>query len=236
MSYKLSTDGDTIERYYWNLFIKDEFPSYEDFWLKFVVLLTNRPRDIYFKNDLDLSIMGKSILDLPIAQLGYSMIRNLGRCFDIIKILELGDSSEILKQTNYFIEFFVRLVGAQDNTFELLERMNNFGKYTSFDKKSGEKARQNWRSNKNNPLQSIRSYRNSLVHGRLTFSITGEGKLYFPEIGTEDLYLDWRIITDHSNLERIEKAKLDFIPVLSITKFAWEETIKYLENNFKRII
>jgi hypothetical protein len=42
---RLATDGDDLERLYWPEFIRDEFPTFEKFWLRFVVPLTTRDID-----------------------------------------------------------------------------------------------------------------------------------------------------------------------------------------------
>ena len=248
MNYRLHIDGDDWERYCWGLFIRDKFPIYESFWLKYVVPVTNRPENVHFKNDKELQEIDKSPTDIVIAQLSYTMIRHLGRCFEILKILESdfkpSKAKDFFKRTSFFVEFFSRLIGAQDNAFELFEMKENPGIYINecFDKNSKEKARKNWQEKNSKILEPIikpiKRYRNNLIHGILQVSITGEGKLCFPKIGTEDWYFDWRIITDHSaeNYRRREDAKKDFISDLEITKEAWSKTINYFKSNFEKII
>lgn len=231
-TYRLAIDGDDFERRCWNLFVKDQFPSYERFWLKSVVSLTNRPNNVHFKTDTELAAIGKSESDLCVAQLNYSILRHLMRCFETLKILETP--SGVDQQLNLLQEGMARLVGAQDNAFELLERVTkNPSIYKAF-QDSG-KAREKWKEDNNSPLQHIRKYRNSLVHGRLLPGIMDEVRLCLPNIGKESLYLDWRIITDLSNNPRREKAKEDFFSVLDILERAWNETIIYLENNWKSL-
>lgn len=230
-TYRLAIDGDDFERLSWNLFIKDQFPSYEAFWLKFVVPLTNRPNNVHFKTNAELAAIGKSELDLCVAQLNYSILRHLMRCFETLKILET--SSRIDQQLNLLQEGMARLVGAQDNAFELLERVKNPNDYKAF--KDSSKAREKWKEDNNDPLQHIRKYRNSLVHGRLLPGVMDGVRLCLPNIGKEGLYLDWRIITDLSNNSRREEAKKDFFSVLNILESAWNETVMYLENNWKSL-
>ena len=102
ITYRLAIDGDYLERHYWGLFIKDQFPSYEKFWLDFVVPLTNRPYNIDFKTDAELTKIGKSALDLCIAQLNYSILRHLIRCFDIRNTLK--EPTVIMYQLDLLVE------------------------------------------------------------------------------------------------------------------------------------
>lgn len=229
-SIRLSIDGDDLERRYWDLFIKDQFPSYESFWLKFVVPLTNRPDNINFKTDIELTKIGKSKLDLCIAQLNYSALLHLARCFEIIKTLEHNTGIE---QSDLLVEGFTRLSGAQDNAFEMLERLNRPNCYEPFIKRKSELARKVWQQDKKQPLQHIRSYRNALVHGLKLPIIVDGNRLCMPDIGKEDKYLDWRLVTELTP-ER-EEYKKDFISVLTILGNAWNQTIDYLENNWKSL-
>lgn len=232
--YRLAIDGDGIEQYYWGLFIKNYFPSYESFWLKHVVPLTNRPDNIHFKTDEELARVNKSAKDLHIAQLSYSAMTNLGRCFDILNIFK-DKQRNIIEQRDFLAEGFTRLIGAQDNVFELLERKKN-STYEPFNSISGKTARNNWRNTNGHPLEPIRRYRNNLVHGGIHSSVTGDANvIWFAMVGTEEKYLDWRIITDKSKVERFEKAKIDFITPFEILNCAFEETLKYFENHFKNL-
>lgn len=230
-TYRLAIDGDDFERHCWNLFVKDQFPSYERFWLKFVVPLTNRPNNVHFKTDADLATISKLKSDLCIAQLNYSVLRHLMRCFEVLKALE--NPIGIDQQLNLLLEGMVRLSGAQDNAFELLERAKNPSNYQPFAEKDGKTAREAWQKNQNYPLQNLRDYRNSLIHGRLLPRIIDGSRLCLPEIGKVNLYLDWRIITDPSNNPGLDKAH--FISVLNISEFAWKETVNYLESNWKNL-
>lgn len=112
--YRLIKDGDYYEQKYWNLFIERQFLSYEDFWIKNIVPLTNRPLEIHFKTDGELLQIGKTANDICIAQLHYSILRHLVRVFDILRENYINIDS--------LTEGFVRLCGALDVSFELLER------------------------------------------------------------------------------------------------------------------
>ena len=230
-TYRLAIDGDDLERYYWGLFIKDQFPSYEIFWLKFVVPLTNRPNDIHFKNNSELVKIGKSESDICIAQLNYSIFRHLIRCFEIRKII---DNTSRINQLDLILEGMTRLVGCHDIAFELLERLANPADYKPFIMKSGKNAKEKWQKDNRYPLKLIRDYRNNLVHGRLPSSIIDGSRLCLPAIGKESQYLDWRKTTDFNNPKR-EKYKKDFPHASDILENAWNETIGYLENNWKNL-
>lgn len=229
--YRIAIDGDDSERHCWDLFIKDQFPSYERFWLKYVVTLTNRPDNIHFKKNAELTAIDKKEADLCIAQLNYSVLRHLMRCFEVLKILETPDGAN--QQLNLLQEGMARLVGAQDNAFELLQRIKNPNGYKPFLEKDGKKSREAWQKSQNYPLQSLRDYRNSLMHGRILPGIMDGQRLCLPDIGKVELYLDWRLITELSS-ER-EKYKKDFISVLNILECSWSKTVVYLETNWKNL-
>jgi hypothetical protein len=59
------------------LFVKPEFPSYERFWQKHCVPLTNRPVDIQLKSNAELTALVKKDEDVAIAQLHYTVLRHL---------------------------------------------------------------------------------------------------------------------------------------------------------------
>lgn len=229
--YKLAINGDDLERHYWGLFLKDYFPSYESFWLKFVVPLTNRPIDIHFKNDLELSRIGKTEADICIAQLSYSIFRHLMRCF---KIREEIKTSPLMSQFDLMLEGMTRLVGSLDICFELFERLKNPKEYNAFDEKSGRRISDKRRDLKSDPARSMRIYRNNLVHGRMPPLITWEEKLCLPAIKKETEYFDWRKVTNSSEPLR-EEYKKDFFSAAKIFEEAWSNTINYLENQFKTL-
>jgi hypothetical protein len=229
--FSLATDGDYFECRYWALFIRDQFPSYEKFWLRFVVPLTNRPKDIHFKTDSELSAVGKTASDVHTAQLNYSVLKHLARCFDVLRLLK---DSVGMEQQDLLLEGIVRLVGAQDNAFELLERFNNPQKnYTAFNENASEQARRAWIRSSSNRLKPIRDYRNNIAHGLQFPSIADGKRLCYPEIGKEGKYFDWRLITASS--PSLEQYKKDFISVLTILEGAWNETLGYLEGHWKNL-
>ena len=229
-TYKLSTNGDDLERHYWSLFIKDQFPSYERFWLNFVVPLTNRPDNIHFKTDIELAKIGKSKVHLCVAQLNYSVLMHLGRCFEVLRALKDNIGIE---QADLLLEGITRLVGAQDNGFELLERLNRFGCYDPFVQGDSKLARERWQRDKKSPLQHLRNYRNTLVHGSQLPKVADGNRLCMPAVRKEAKYLDWRLITELSP-DR-EEYKKDFISVLDILEGAWKETVGYLDNEWEKL-
>ena len=83
--YFLNKDGDSLERKYWEKFIKKEFPSYEKYWQKYIVPLTNRPHDVHFKTKEELEKINKGENDIFLAQLHYTVLKHLTRVFDILE-------------------------------------------------------------------------------------------------------------------------------------------------------
>lgn len=232
MSYNLLNDGDGIEKKYWSKFIQNQFPAYEKFWIRNVTPLTNRPINIHFKTDNELRKIGKSANDICLSQLHYSILKHLARAFDILISRDIN--------LDNLIEGMVRLNGALDIAFELLERFNNPTKYNAWlDKKKnssdlgGKEARENWQRNNSYPLQSIRSYRNHLIHGRMLPRI-GRSAYCLPKIELENKYFDWRLITDPSNNPGFNMQ--DFMPANEILEQAWRETLSYLEAQWKAIL
>lgn len=232
MTYSLIEDGDGVEKKYWNKFIQNQFSSYEKFWVKYVTPLTNRPVNIHFKTDGELKNLGKSANEICISQLHYSILKHLTRAFDIVNLHNINLDS--------LIEGMVRLCGALDITFELLERFSNPAKYDPWlDKKKnrlelgGKEACENWQKNNQYPLQTIRDYRNHLIHGRMLPGILGD-IYYLPKIGSESNYFDWRLITDPLNNPSLNKE--DLMSADEILKQAWKEVIVYLENQWKTIL
>lgn len=231
-NYRLAIDGDYYEQKYWGLFIQNQFQSYEDFWIKNIVPLTNRPIDIHFKTDQELLQIGKTVNDICIAQLHYSVLRHLVRVFDIM--------SKGNVDLDTLTEGTARLCGALDVTFEVLERFNNPSKYDPWLEKKdkngnngGKEAREAWQKANSYPLQKLRNYRNHLIHGRMLPGVVGN--VYFlPKIETENKYFDWRKITDPSNNPGLDQN--DLIPIGDILLFAWTETIKYLDDQWKTVL
>jgi len=224
-TYIIQSDGDPFEKRYWNDFISNEWPEYELFWQKHVTPLTNRPSNLHFKDDATLISEGHSVEDICIAQLHYSILRHLGHIYGLLQ-----NPHPYIDQLT---EVFVRIVGAQDIAFELLERYTNPGGYDPWlpKKRAGilgsREAKSKWQQNHSCPLQDIRNYRNHLVHGRMIPGVIAD-TYYFPGIGREEDYFDWRVITS-SNTWQAEIGHSLF-PSISIGKEAWEKTLSYLRS------
>src|SRR3989338_2364067 len=232
---KLETEGDQFEKDFWPLFIKDQFPSYEKFWQKFVFPL-RQEGSIHFQSGTE--SLHKIKQNHLIAQLNYVTIRHLIRCFEILLLLE---KTFDLAQYDLFVEYLARIVGALDNGDELLARQKWSSDYTGEQadkiRKEGEKAREAWREEIGDPLKKIRFYRNRVMHCSPPPVVTWQEYyqiVCLPDIGKESSYLDFRLITNSSS-ENFEEHKKDFIPVHRIAKQMWNEVIDYLENNWKNL-
>jgi hypothetical protein len=225
----LQADGDDYERHYDPLFLHAEFPAYEQFWTQFAIPLTNRPNDIQFKTDAGLAASGRTPQDVCIAQLHYSVFRNLVRTFDVrgaapltVDLLCVGMSA---------------LVGAQDTAFDLLERFRHPAQYAPWlDKRrvpggplGSREATRAWQQHDNFPLQDIRDYRNNLTHGRIMPGIEIGGVIRVPVIGREFDYLDWRRVT---GVAAAALPMQDFEEPATILTDAWNRTIAYIQSKW----
>ena len=77
MKYTIADHGDDFERAAWVSFLQAEFPSYQSFWQRHVVPLTNRPTNIQLKDDATLKAEGKEPEDVAIAQLHYTVLKSM---------------------------------------------------------------------------------------------------------------------------------------------------------------
>jgi hypothetical protein len=221
MPHTLKADGDQIEQQLYAPLIQPHFPSYEVFWDKFVIPLTNRPVDIQLKTDADLATIGKGDHDICIAQLHYSVLRHLGRAY-------------VLRQNeNYSLDHLVcslsSIVGAQDVAFELLQRFKHPSNYGAWLETrtggvdGGREARKHWKRADGHPLQDIRNYRNHLIHGRTPPGIDNK----YPKIGRENSYFDWRKITAAA-----APPVADFDSATDIHDAAFSQTVTYFETKW----
>ena len=232
MAYVLAVDGDDREKSSWNRFLASSFPSYEAFWVKHVVPLTNRPVDIHFKEDAALLANGKTPEDIAIAQLHYTILKHLLSAFDI-KNVPNPDELALLAGLS-------SLVGAQDVAFEVLERYTNLGTYDPWlearprggPRNSGQDAQANWKRSEGFPLQDIRDYRNKLIHGRTPPAILKAGGLWLPAIAKVNQYCDWRLVTDHLKAANLPVG--DFTSCTSILDDSWNRTLDYFETEWQK--
>lgn len=224
--YYLLKDGDYYEKKYWGRFIKQKFPSYEKFWQKYIVPITNRPKNIHIKTDIELKKIGKSKYDVQIAQLHYTVLRHLIRANKILDSLEFGQYLTLDK----FVEFIIRICAATDVADELLERFTNKNDYKVWDEEDGKNARFSWRNRNKDNLKNIREYRNYLLHCPLLPTIPDK----YPKIDLQGKYCDWRTITHLKEIpEEIEK---DFDSFNLIAGIIWLRVLYYLEDNWKRVL
>ncbi|HPR58596.1 MAG TPA: hypothetical protein PK915_09530 [Bacteroidales bacterium] len=234
MTYQIVADGDSVEKYYWPIFLEDRFPSYEKYWQLRIVPLTNRPKNINFKSDSELQKLGFNDEDICLAQLHYTIFRHMARSFEICKHLESKEHD--LFYSDYLSEGFYHIVAAQDVAFEFLQRLKKTSFYDPWASKKKEslsnkeasfEARRTWIKENHEPLNEIRQYRNNITHGRIIPKMIQNSKIYMPRIGYESKYLDWRTLNEHGT-------KLsDFDAIDVILNVAWERTISYFDKEWE---
>jgi hypothetical protein len=149
---------------------------------------------------------GFTVEDVAIAQLHYTVLRHLGRVFELLDDARAFTTTSYLANPPFgreeFFESFTRLSGVSDVADELLSRRSNPGAYDPWNERDGADARRAWRSNGPDPLQPVRAYRNRLVHGRVVPEVyldllgphgrvVGQTLLH-PRLEGVDRYLDWR--------------------------------------------
>lgn len=234
MTYQIVTDGDSVEKYYWPIFLEDKFPSYEKYWQMRIVPLTNRPKNINFKSDSELQKQGFTDEDICLAQLHYTIFRHMARSFEICRFL--AGKEHDLFYSDYLSEVFFHIVAAQDVAFEFLQRLKKPGFYDPWasmrneshcNKEASFEARKRWIKDNNRPLKDIRQYRNHLAHGRITPKKIQNSKIYMPKIGYESKFLDWR------TLNELDMINTDFESIDVIANIAWGRTICYFEKEWK---
>lgn len=224
MPYSLPVDGDGFEQTYYPRFIANKFPSYETFWIGFVIPLTNRPQNIQPKDDAALAAIGRTPQDVCIAQLHYSILRHLIRAFDLKSLPDVSVDS--------LHHAMSAVSGAQDTAFELLERFRNPAQYGPWLDKcrgginGGREAQTAWKQHDHFPLQLIRDYRNNLIHGHTRPGFIINNVVHLPKIGRELTYLDWRTVTGAIPNQQL---LADFDAPRSILNSAWTDTLQYLE-------
>jgi hypothetical protein len=216
--YQLARDGDVFEQRCWSAFLAVQWPSYERFWQQFVTPLTNRPSGIHFLTSPALLAAGFTDHDICCAQLHYTILRHLDRVFQIRHAAVIT--------LDLLIEGLARLTGALDVAFELLERRRDPTAYDAWLESAGKKARSKWQTDNGRPLQHIRNYRNHVIHGRLTPTVSSN-EPYVPRIGREEGYLDWRTVTEGSGWEM--QLGADLVPCRVVLDDAWFQTISHVE-------
>ena len=236
MGFNLIEDGDYFEKIGYNLFIKQKFPSYESFWKKFVVSLTNRPNNINTKSDKDIAILfpGENIEKIQervaIIQLHYSVFRMMLKAYFLLSTTD--------KDINSIENCFSHLYSALDISAELFARYDRLKNGTIIQNSpfnqeiamiDSIKLRRDWE--KLNPytgdIKNIREYRNQMIHGRtIGHIVTPAGKfIILPRLGKQDDYLDWRYLFDS-----YEKGKTqDLIYGKYLSEDSFNKVIDFIE-------
>jgi len=222
--YLIATDGDDIEKMCWSLFLQHDFPSYQTVWQNRVTPVTTRPAAMGFKSDAELAANGMDQHDMCFIQLHYTVLVHLNVAYPYRAIRPLSAED--------FTHAIVRLCSATDVADELLGRVASPGTYDPWSEDRGRDARYAWRKT-HQQLQDVRNYRNHLIHGRIFMSVTDSmsGNIYFPKIGREQKYIDWRSVA-HSNPAAIMP---DYASGHDILEETWHRLVEYLESNWKAI-
>lgn len=239
MNYTLLNGGDSFEKHYALAFLNLYFPEYEKYWAKNIVPLTNRPKNIHFKNSSILLKEGFTPENICSAQLHYTIFRHIARSYDIINALE-SKSIQNICDSDILAEGLFHVCAAQDVAFEFLQRNKNPNIYDPWAAKKSmsksntpgsKEARDDWQKNNNFPLKKIRNYRNHIAHGRILPGVFNPPKMHVPKIGMESSYLDWRLITDGYN----NSISNDFDSLDNVLKNAWEDTLNYFKNEWLKL-
>jgi len=236
MTWKIADDGDDVEKHAWSVFLETELPSYETFWAREIVPLTNRPDNIYLKTDDEIAKLPHPPSNIPeavcITQLHHSVMRHL---LFVFEIRQRGMSG-----FDDFTNGIIRVVSAQDVAFELLGRRMRPGAFDVYDPHQCRKARREWTTAvKNNPalvqfdcraLDQIQNYRHRLVHGRIpSWWKLGGSAPRVPSLEAVDKYLDWR----RANDPKTTLGNPDFESASEVLDEARAETVAYLEKAWK---
>lgn len=241
MHHEILREGDNNEKEAFRLFATQKFPSYEVFWDRFIYFLTQRPKDISFKDDVQLQkdSPGETIIliheRICIAQLHYSVLKFLLSAFK-----NIDKTSTNVEAFEYF---FSCLFSALDISAELCARHNRFKtdslSLDAFDPEAvcdGKNLRKQFTQKYKYPknIQEIREYRNNLVHGRIFFhsQTPTAGFLYFPSVGKEKLFLDWR-----KGFSYFKQGKTgDFEHSKHIAQKSFDTVIDYLNSLWQKFL
>ena len=226
--FELATDGDNTEQIAWATFLRHEFPHYEAFWQVFVVELTGRTWDgdqtnIRLREQADLDKIDRPPWHVAVAQLHYTTLLHLVRAFEI--------RHRRVRDRDSFTEAIVRLSAATDTAFELLGRcLLDPDEADTWNQNAGKRIRERWAQENDRPLQSIRSYRNDLLHGRVQMVFDGrlgiDGErytnvLFFPRFERLSPKPDWR-----------EANPDDAAPADQLVDEAWDRVLAYFRETW----
>lgn len=239
--FNLITDGDSLEQKAYPLFLKGGFHSYEIFWQKFIVSLTNRPQDIHTKTDVELQMLfpGESIEKIHeriiILQLHYSTFRMLLKAYE--------NKQKANKDLEAVENFFSGLYSALDISAELFGRYESIKNNTAivsdaFDPQSSVKnsfvIRKKWQNKNPYPkkIEDVRNYRNLMLHGQMfgSMATAAAGLLILPKPESIETYLDWRSVGTSFHSNNI----LDFLHSENIAALAFDLVINFLEQEWRK--
>jgi hypothetical protein len=239
--FTIADDGDEFEKQWWPQWTSDHFPSYETFWIPRVAPLTYRVtdrRNIAFRTQAELAADGYTDEDVAVAQLHYTLLRHLGRVFEVLDdaraFTVVGYMANRPFGRDEFFEGFARLSGASDVADELLARRASPGAYDPWNETHGWNARSDWRKNNPDPLQPVRAYRNRLVHGRVVpelfvRAVNAQGQsigdvLLYPRLEKVGSFIDWRVAFAAAG-----SPSPDFAEAALIAADAWAKVVEYVE-------
>jgi len=244
--FNLFTNGDAFEQKAYNLFLEEKFPSYEIFWKKFIVELTNRPADVHTKTDVELKklfpteSLEKIHERIVILQLHYSAFRMLFKAYEYIQKADkdLGAVESIFSGLYSTLDISAEMFGRY-------EKIKNNLPVTvdPFDPKisvqNSFKIRKKWQRENVYPkhIQDIRNYRNLMLHGQMfgSMATAAAGLLILPKPSEIEKYLDWRSIGASFHSPQVNSLD-DFQHTRNIAEPAFDAVIEFLEDEWRRNI
>jgi len=199
--WRLSRDGDQLERRYAPIFLNSKFPAYEEFWIHHIVPLTKRDTDgsIHFKTDAELRGMGKGREDILRAQRHHTVLRHLARAYKLQQSPERED----------FVDGITRLVSALDVAVRLLREVTKC------------------RADQPQQFEALRDYRHAIVHDGALPEVHVGGVVYAPGIGLQEQFDDWRTVTAADVSVLVKRG--DFLPAQTILSEQWSRVIEYCQ-------
>lgn len=180
---------------------------------------------MWFKSNAELAVDGRDEHDMCFIQLHYTVLVHLHVAHKCRAIHPLDAEN--------FTHAIVRLSSATDVADELLGRVAKPRTYDPWSEKKGQAAREAWRGG-HRQLRDIHDYRNRLVHGRISMSAIDRmtGIIYFPSIGCEQTYSDWRIVTPE--FTRSPAFRRDYASGHNILEDTWRRVLEYIETSWQR--
>lgn len=233
--FRLVTDGDELERACWGPIVQRQFPSYERYWIRFVVPLTtrdtNRPNP-RLKTDAELNAMTppRTFLDVYRAELHYSVLWHLAAAYRLRHRPDIASPD-----FDRFAHALVRICSALDVADELLQRCQEpyHGATNPWNK--APEGRKAWRgAHKDAYLAELQQYRNHLIHSGAVMSIVRVGTMragetLVPRVTRRQGYRDWRSLQGISATNR----KRDFRAWDVVIDEAWSRAVHYLERQWR---